>query len=87
VSLKAPTNHILHSIIFSVWKKTLDLVACLFSAKRIPFATIDGSLSLLERRRVLSNFKSRMDIKALLITLGTGAVGYVLPSPSMFCYP
>src|SRR5277367_755851 len=81
--LEVPTNYVLHSIVFSAWKKTLDLVACLFFAKTIPFATIDGSLSLPERRKVLSNFKSKPDVKVLLMTLGTGAVGHV-PSSSFW---
>jgi hypothetical protein len=79
--LKAPANYLLHSIVFSAWKKSLDLVACLFSVKAIPFATIDGSISLPERRKVLLDFKSKPDTKVLLMTLGTGAVGHVPPSP------
>jgi hypothetical protein len=69
-------------MVFSAWKKSLNLVALLLSAKNISFATIDGSLSLLDRRKVLSNFKSKPDIKVLLITFGTGAVGYVSPFAS-----
>ncbi|EHK96183.1 putative Uncharacterized ATP-dependent helicase C23E6.02 [Glarea lozoyensis 74030] len=60
-------------IVFSAWKKSLDLVACLFSIKAIPFAIVDGSLPLPERRKALSSFKSDPDIKVLLMTLGTGA--------------
>lgn len=63
------------SIVFSAWKKSLDLIACLLYAKAIPFATVNGSLSLPERRKVLSSFKSKPEIKTLLMTLGTGAVG------------
>jgi hypothetical protein len=77
--LKAPADYIVRSIVFSAWKKSLDLVAYLLSAKTIPFTAIDGSLSLLDRRKELSNFKSKPDIKVLLMTLGTGAVGYVPP--------
>jgi SWI/SNF-related matrix-associated actin-dependent regulator of chromatin subfamily A3 len=75
VFLKALANYILRSIVFSAWKKSLDLIACLLYAKAIPFATIDGSLSLPERRKVLSSFKSKPEIKTLLMTFGTGAVG------------
>jgi SNF2 family DNA or RNA helicase len=73
--LKALANYILRSIVFSAWKKSLDLIACLLYAKAIPFATVDGSLSLPERRKVLSSFKSKPEIKTLLMTFGTGAVG------------
>lgn len=65
------------SIIFSSWKKTLQLIATLLSASEIPFVQIDGSLSLPERRKLLANFQESRDIPVLLMTLGTGAVGYV----------
>jgi SWI/SNF-related matrix-associated actin-dependent regulator of chromatin subfamily A3 len=85
--LKAPANYVVRSIVFSAWKKGLDLVAYLLSAKTILFTTIDGSLSLLDRRKVLSNFKSKPDIKVLMMTLGTSAVGHMPPpylSSSLF---
>ncbi|EPE30717.1 P-loop containing nucleoside triphosphate hydrolase [Glarea lozoyensis ATCC 20868] len=59
------------SIVFSAWKKSLDLVACLFSIKAIPFAIVDGSLPLPERRKALSSFKSDPDIKVLNITIAS----------------
>ena len=62
---------------FSVWKKVLDLVSAIFTAKEIPFLRIDGSLSLAERRRVLKSFREDSGIPVLLMTLGTGAVGFV----------
>jgi SNF2 family DNA or RNA helicase len=73
--LKALANYIVRSIVFSAWKKSLDVISCLLFAKAIPFATVDGSLSLPERRKVLSRFKSDPDVKTLLMTFGTGAVG------------
>ncbi|OCL02710.1 hypothetical protein AOQ84DRAFT_304166, partial [Glonium stellatum] len=63
------------SIVFSAWKKSLDLVARLLAAKNILFTTIDGSLSLPHRSKVLLNFQKDPEIKILLMTLGTGAVG------------
>ena len=67
--------NLVYSIVFSVWKKTLDLVSALFSAKRIPFLLIDGSLSLADRRKVLKRFREDPGVPVLLMTLGTGAVG------------
>lgn len=66
------------SIIFSSWKKTLYIIAALLTAHRIPFVQIDGSLPLPERRRILNNFEENGQILVLLMTLGTGAVGYVV---------
>jgi SNF2 family DNA or RNA helicase len=66
---------LLSSIVFSSWKKTLDLVFRLFEAKRIPHVSIDGSLSLPERAKVLSDFHNKSKVTVLLMTLGTGALG------------
>lgn len=66
---------LLSSIVFSSWKKTLDLIACLFEARGIPYVCIDGSLSLPERARFLSDFHTKPDVTVLLMTLGTGALG------------
>ncbi|KAI9779018.1 MAG: hypothetical protein M1816_003778 [Peltula sp. TS41687] len=63
------------SIIFSSWKKSLDLVGCLFTRKAIPFVSIDGSQPLSERKKSLSAFQMRPEVTVLLMTLGTGAVG------------
>lgn len=38
---------------------------------------IDGSLPLTERLKVLKDFRSSDGANILLMTLGTGAVGYV----------
>jgi SWI/SNF-related matrix-associated actin-dependent regulator of chromatin subfamily A3 len=62
------------SIVFSAWKKTLGLIACILIVKCVPYVTIDGSMSLAERRKVLSKFHTEQDARVLLMTLGTGAV-------------
>ncbi|VBB81747.1 Putative protein of unknown function [Podospora comata] len=63
------------SIIFSSWKKTLNLISELLTSHRIPFYCIHGSLSLGERIRILKDFRSSSGANILLMTLGTGAVG------------
>ena len=62
-------------MIFSFWKKTLDVVAEMFDANGIPFYRIHGSLPAGKRSKVLSDFEHDTSIKVLLITFGTGAVG------------
>ncbi|KAK6063731.1 DNA repair protein rad5 [Seiridium cupressi] len=62
------------SIIFSSWKKTLGLVSELLANHGIRHNTIDGSLPLAERIKVLSDFRSFNGANILLMTLGTGAV-------------
>ncbi|KAI1121432.1 SNF2 family N-terminal domain-containing protein [Nemania abortiva] len=63
------------SIVFSCWKKTLDLVSGLFQEQGIRYDMIDGSLPLNERVKVLKDFRSSTGADILLMTLGTGAVG------------
>ncbi|ETS77388.1 hypothetical protein PFICI_11262 [Pestalotiopsis fici W106-1] len=63
------------SIIFSSWKKTLNLVSQLFTTHGIRHEIIDGSVSLGKRLGVLKNFRSPSGANILLMTLGTGAVG------------
>ncbi|KAI0531666.1 SNF2 family N-terminal domain-containing protein [Xylaria digitata] len=63
------------SIVFSCWKKTLDLAGGLFQSQGIRYSMIDGSLPLAERVKVLKNFRSPTGANILLMTLGTGAVG------------
>jgi SWI/SNF-related matrix-associated actin-dependent regulator of chromatin subfamily A3 len=65
------------SIIFSAWKKTLYIISTLLSKQSLPFVQLDGSLSLSDRREVLSRFEQDTQTNVLLMTLGTGAVGYV----------
>ena len=69
------TYLVISSVVFSAWKKSLDLVARLLAAKNIPFITIDGSLSLPRRSKVLLDFQKNPETTILLMTLGTGAVG------------
>lgn len=65
------------SIVFSCWKKTLNLVGELLHSHAIRYDMIDGSLPLTERIRVLKDFRSPGGANILLMTLGTGAVGRV----------
>ncbi|KAI1113984.1 SNF2 family N-terminal domain-containing protein [Nemania sp. NC0429] len=68
-------NHTHKSIVFSCWKKTLDLASGLLRSQGIRCEMIDGSLSLAERIKVLKDFRSPTGTNILLMTLGTGAVG------------
>ncbi|KAH7171251.1 DNA repair and recombination protein RAD5C [Dactylonectria macrodidyma] len=63
-------------IIFSAWKRTLNLVECLFTENGITYCRVDGSISSIGRRKkILFDFQERADMRVLLMTLGTGAVG------------
>ncbi|RII16551.1 hypothetical protein CUC08_Gglean002989 [Alternaria sp. MG1] len=70
----APRNK---CIVFSAWKKTLDLTAKLFNEAGLKNDMIYGSLSLKQRLKALKDFKSAFGPNILLMTLGTGAEGFV----------
>jgi SWI/SNF-related matrix-associated actin-dependent regulator of chromatin subfamily A3 len=56
----------------------LKLVSRLLDIYGLRFTMIDGSLSLNDRLKVLKDFKSPNGANLLLMTLGTGAVGYII---------
>ncbi|KAI9150829.1 matrix-associated actin-dependent regulator [Paramyrothecium foliicola] len=63
------------SIVFSCWKKTLNIVSKLLTANGLGHYVIDGSLPNSERVEILNNFRAPTGANILLMTLGTGAVG------------
>ncbi|KAF1840938.1 uncharacterized protein K460DRAFT_389454 [Cucurbitaria berberidis CBS 394.84] len=62
-------------VVFSFWKRSLDIAGSLLKERNIPFLRVDGSLLFSKRRIILSQFETQPDIPVLLMTLGTGAVG------------
>ena len=64
------------SIVFSCWKTTLNLLEVMLENAEIPYARIDGATSTIERNRIVKQFQENPDTKLLLMTTGTGAVGY-----------
>ena len=66
-----------HSIIFSCWTRTLDLIERHLDVEMILFKRIDGDCPLLHRQRILDNFATNSEARVLLMTTGTGAFGYV----------
>lgn len=63
------------SIVFSVWRKTLDVTASLCSDARIRHVRIDGTVPQAARQQALKQFTNDPSISTLLMTLGTGALG------------
>ncbi|KAJ2988148.1 hypothetical protein NUW58_g4127 [Xylaria curta] len=63
------------SIVFSFWKRSLDLVEKLFTERGIIFGRVDGSIHPSKRSEVLKKFQEDSSIRVLLMTIGTGAVG------------
>ena len=65
------------SIVFSQWKKTLDLVSKQCDAEAIKYVQVDSTKSPKERLQALDLFTNDPAMSTLLMTLGTGGVGYV----------
>jgi SNF2 family DNA or RNA helicase len=63
------------SIVFSVWRKTLDVAAQLCKDANIRHVRIDGAVPQALREQALEVFTTQPKVSTLLMTLGTGALG------------
>ena len=63
------------SIVFSVWRKTLDIAAQLCNNANIRHVRIDGAVPQALRQQALEDFTTKFEVSTLLMTLGTGALG------------
>ncbi|KAI0438617.1 SNF2 family N-terminal domain-containing protein [Xylaria telfairii] len=63
------------SIVFSFWRRSLDLVERILVEQHIVFVRVDGTIHPSKRREVLASFQENPSIRVLLMTIGTGAVG------------
>lgn len=62
-------------VVFSFWKKSLDIVGSALEASGVKYLRVDGSASPKKRSNILLNFQTRQACTVLLITFSTGAVG------------
>jgi hypothetical protein len=69
-----------NNIVFSCWTRSLDLIGIFLKSRDIAFVRIDGSHSLSQRKWILENYQKDPEIKILLMTTGTGAIGSVSES-------
>ncbi|PVI07635.1 hypothetical protein DM02DRAFT_512455, partial [Periconia macrospinosa] len=63
------------SIIFSCWTHTLDLISQYLNRAHITFRRIDGECPTATREKILSDFAHQPNLRVLIMTTGTGAVG------------
>ncbi|KAF2446332.1 hypothetical protein P171DRAFT_442729 [Karstenula rhodostoma CBS 690.94] len=66
------------SIIFSCWTHTLDLIGSALGQINIAFRRIDGECPTAKREKILDEFAHDPSLRVLIMTTGTGAVGYKL---------
>ena len=70
---------ILKSVVFSSWTRLLHLTSLALTDAGINFVRYDGTFSRDEKQRVLTDFQSNPRFTVLLISIGSGGVGYVEP--------
>ncbi|KAK5712281.1 hypothetical protein LTR15_011859 [Elasticomyces elasticus] len=70
------------SIVFSAWRRTLDIASDLCMERKLEFARIDGTTPQIDRLQALDRFKNDPTVSVLLMTLGTGAMGLNLAAAS-----
>ncbi|KAK3342074.1 SNF2 family N-terminal domain-containing protein [Lasiosphaeria hispida] len=63
------------SIVFSFWRRSLDLLGELFHDEDVVFGRVDGSVDPAQRKKVLADFHNDPSMRVLLMTIGTGAIG------------
>ncbi|KAF2680196.1 hypothetical protein K458DRAFT_373918 [Lentithecium fluviatile CBS 122367] len=63
------------SIIFSCWTHTLDLISIYLRRESIAFERIDGECPTSKRQKILEQFTHNPQLRVLIMTTGTGAVG------------
>ncbi|KAI6776491.1 hypothetical protein HG530_000436 [Fusarium avenaceum] len=66
------------SVVFSSWRDTLDILAKMLLADDIEFVQVDGRNPLTGRTELLSRFRQDANVRVLLISINTGAVGLTL---------
>ena len=66
-----------NSIVFTSWCHTLNILARMLSTRGIQAVQIDGRVPYASRSMILSTFSNDPTIRVLLMSIGTGAVGYV----------
>ena len=64
------------SLVFSVWTTTLDMLESALASHGLSYSRIDGSCSLEQRSTAIQNFKTDPGLRIMLLTFGTGSVGF-----------
>ncbi|KAF5498770.1 DNA repair protein RAD5A [Colletotrichum fructicola] len=62
-------------IVFSYWTSTLDLLSNLLGNEAVTHVQVDGRTSYAERTNRLQSFREDNDMRALLMSIETGALG------------
>lgn len=74
------------SIVFSCWKATLDILEPMLLQHGIKYFRIDGNVSNIERTTTVQQFQENPEVNVLLMTTGTGAVGYQISNLTRYIF-
>jgi len=71
-------------VIFSFWKKTLDIIDSTLEAYEIKYIYVDRDIPVKKRNITLLEFQNREASRVLLMTFSIGAIQYVYTSGEQF---
>jgi SNF2 family DNA or RNA helicase len=69
-------------IVFSAWRMTLDIVEAALNQAHIRSVRLDGKTPQIQRQSILNSFKTKPEVRCILLTLQCGAVGLTLTEAS-----
>nr|CDP31246.1 Putative Helicase [Podospora anserina S mat+] len=72
-----------HSVVFTSWRTTLNLLQILLTECSLPFLRIDGMVNATDRTAIIDNFSTNPDIPVLLLTINSGAVGLTITAANV----
>ena len=62
-------------LIFSQWKKTLDIIQRFINTKGWKFGRLDGNTNVASRQKLVDSFNNDLSYFGMLLTSKTGGVG------------
>ena len=79
---KSEPQHV-KAVVFSQWTQMLNLVGYVLDREQISYIRLDGSMSQQTRQRQLKQFRTRSDIKVMVMSLKAGSLGLNLTCASL----
>jgi hypothetical protein len=66
-----------HSVVFSYWTYTLNLVQAMLADSGIKYTRIDGKTTLPKRTEAVQSFQADPSLRVILVSITCGGAGYV----------
>jgi len=65
----------MHSVVFSYWTYTLDLVQAVLEDRGILYTRVDGKMPLAKRTDSLRSFQTDASLRVILVSITCGGAG------------